>query len=137
MGPRRRAVVLTFCCVALVAQARPRSQSAVVTGNHDTPVRKVAGAGNIGVSNAVLRDQPEVRALRVVVEPGGTRVIHAHNDVKFHLFVPISGPMQLDLEGAASVAVAPWHPYFMTAGTRHGFRNVGNSAVEIMEVFVR
>jgi hypothetical protein len=61
-----------------------------VTGNHDTPLRPVAGAGNSGVSNAVLRDQPEVRALRVVVEPGGIRVIHAHNDVKFHLFVPIS-----------------------------------------------
>ncbi|HEY7444936.1 MAG TPA: cupin domain-containing protein [Vicinamibacterales bacterium] len=137
MGIRRRAVVLTLCCAALVAQARPHSQSAVVTGNHDTPLRPVAGAGNTGVSNAVLRDQPEVRALRVVVEPGGTRVIHAHNDVKFHLFVPISGTMQLDLEGAPSVVVAPWHPYFMTAGTKHGFRNVGSSPVEIMEVFIR
>ncbi|RPH54679.1 MAG: cupin domain-containing protein [Acidobacteria bacterium] len=137
MRIRGRTILLTLCCAALVAQARPQSQSAVVTGNHDTPLRPVVGAGNSGVSNAVLRDQPEVRALRVAVEPGGTRVIHAHNDVKFHLFIPISGTMQLDLEGAQPVTVAPWHPYYMTAGTRHGFRNVGASPVEIMEVFIR
>ncbi|MGH9147414.1 MAG: hypothetical protein ACRD1Q_11935 [Vicinamibacterales bacterium] len=68
---------------------------------------------------------------------GRTRVIHAHNDVKFHPFIPISGTMQLDLEGAPSVTVAPWHPYFMSEGTRHGFRNVGTSPVDIMEVFIR
>lgn len=63
--------------------------------------------------------------------------MHAHNDVKFHLFVPITGTMQLDLEGAPSVTVAPWHPYYMNAGTRHGFHNDGASPVEIMEIFVR
>ncbi len=89
------------------------------------------------MSNAVLRDQPEVRALRVVVDPGGTRVMHAHTDVKFHLFVPITGVMTLDLEGAPAVEVQPWHPYYMTAGTRHGFRNRGSSPVDIMEVFIK
>ena len=86
------------------------AQTAIVTGDRSTPLRAVAGGGNVGVSNAVLRDQPEVRALRVVVAAGGTRVMHAHNDVKFHLFVPITGTMTLDLEGGQSVGVPPWQP---------------------------
>src|SRR5918992_878082 len=99
------------------------AQTPIVTGDRSTPLRPVAGGGNVGISNAVLRDQPEVRALRVVVEPGGTRLMHAHNDVKFHLFVPITGAMTLNLEGAQSQNVAPWHPYYMKAGTQHGFHN--------------
>ncbi len=60
------AVLLTLlCCAGLMAQ------TPVVTGNHDTPLRPVTGAGNVGISNAVLRNQQEVRALRVVVGPGG------------------------------------------------------------------
>jgi quercetin dioxygenase-like cupin family protein len=126
------AVVLTLlCCAAPVAQVP------VVTGDHDTPLRPVTGAGNVGISNAVLRDQPEVRALRVVVEPGGTRVTHAHDDVKFHLFIPITGTMRLDREGAPSETVTPWHPYYMKAGTKHGFHNGGAAPVEIMEIFIR
>jgi len=113
------------------------AQTPIVTGDRSTPLRALAGAGNVGISNAVLRDQPEVRALRVVVEPGGTRVMHAHNDVKFHLFVPITGAMTLDLEGSQPVAVQPWHPYFRKVGTRHGFHNSGSSPVDIMEIFVK
>jgi mannose-6-phosphate isomerase-like protein (cupin superfamily) len=85
----------------------------------------------------VLRDQPEVRASRVVVEAGGKRVMHAHNDVKFHLFVPISGRMILDLDGNQSMEVPAWQPYYLKAGTQHGFHNTGSSAVDIMEIFVK
>ena len=58
------AVGLAMFSVALVAQTPP------VTGDRSSPLRPLTGAGNVGVSNAVLRDQPEVRALRVVVEAG-------------------------------------------------------------------
>ena len=125
------AVGLAMLSVALVAQTPP------VTGDRTSPLRPLTGAGNVGISNAVLRDQPEVRALRVVVEPGGTRPIHAHSDVQFHLFVPISGPMELNLDGGESVDVQPWHPYFMQGGIRHGFRNSSSMAVEIIEIFVK
>ncbi len=121
---------LAMLSVALVAQTPP------VTGDRSSPLRPLGG-DNVGISNAVLRDQPEVRALRVVVEPGGTRPIHAHSGVQFHLFVPISGPMELNLDGGRSVQVRPWHPYFLQEGTRHGFHNSGSTAVEIMEIFVR
>ena len=132
----KRYVVLAITLAAISVTALV-AQTAIVTGDRSTPLRAVTGAGNIGISNAVLRDQPEVRALRVMVEPGGVRVMHAHEDVKFHLFVPITGSMTLNLEGAAPVVVPPWQPYYMKAGTRHGFQNGGASAVEIMEIFVR
>ena len=125
------AVGLAMLSVALMAQTPP------VTGDRSSPLRPLTGEGNVGISNAVLRDQPEVRALRVVVEPGGTRPIHAHAGVRFHLFVPISGPMELNLDGGQTVDVQPWHPYFLEEGTRHGFHNSSSTAVEIMEIFVR
>ena len=120
---------LAMLSVALVAQTPP------VTGDHNSPLRPLGG-DNVGISNAVLRSQPEVRALRVVVEPGGTRVMHEHAAVQFHLFVPISGPMELALDGGQSVEVQPWHPYYLEGGTQHGFHNGTPTAVEIMEIFI-
>ncbi len=125
------AVGLAMLSVALVAQTPP------VIGDRTSPLRPLTSEGNVGISNAVLRDQPEVRVLRVVVEPGGTRPIHSHAGVQFHLFVPISGPMELDLDGGQSVDVQPWHPYYLAEGTQHGFHNSSSTAVEIMEIFVR
>ena len=132
----RRFTVLLIGLVSLSLVALA-AQTTVVTGNRTTPLLPLTGPGDVGVSNAVLRDQPEVRALRVRVESGGARVIHSHDDVKFHLFVPITGPMTLDLEGSQSVEVPPWQPYYMNAGTLHGFRNILASPVDIMEIFVK
>jgi quercetin dioxygenase-like cupin family protein len=121
----------------LALVAAPTSAQELVTGDHSSPLRPLAGEGNVGISNAVLRDQPEVRVLRVMVEPGGVRAMHEHADVKFHMFTPVSGPMMLELEGAAPVLVQPWHPYYMAGGTQHSFRNTASTPVEIMEIFVR
>lgn len=122
---------LGMLTAVLVAQTPP------VTGDRTSPLRPLTGAGNVGISNAVLRNQPEVRVLRVVVDPGGTRIMHSHDDVDFHLFAPISGTMQLNLEGEPSVDVTPWHPYFLDGGTQHGFHNSSDTPIEIMEIFVR
>ena len=89
------AFVLGMLTAVLVAQEPP------ITGDRSSPLRPLGGE-NVGLSNAVLREQPEVRVLRVVVDPGGRRIMHSHDDVNFHLFVPISGVMQLDLEGEPS-----------------------------------
>ena len=132
---RHLAVGLVLVVTVLVAL--PAAQTEVVTGDHSTPLRELTGEGNAGISNAVLRNQDDVRVLRVVVEPGGFRAMHTHDDVQFHMFIPISGPMTLKLDGMDPVTVAPWHPYYMPAGTRHGFENTGPEAVEIMEVFVK
>ena len=126
-------LTVTMSCALLVLVA----QGEVVTGDRSSPLRPLAGDGNIGVSNAVLRDQPEVRVLRVMVDPGGRREMHSHDDVRYHLFTPISASMQLELGDGTSLQVMPWHPYFMPAGTQHSFRNEGSEPVEIMEIFVR
>jgi mannose-6-phosphate isomerase-like protein (cupin superfamily) len=123
--------------LALVATSASAQQQQVVTGDRSSPLRPLAGEGNVGISNAVLRDQPEVRVLRVMVEPGGVRAMHQHADVRFHMFTPISGPMMLEIEGSAPVQVQQWHPYYMAGGTQHSFRNTGSTPVEIMETFVR
>jgi quercetin dioxygenase-like cupin family protein len=125
------AIGLAILSAALVAQTAP------VLGDRTSPLRPLGGDGNVGISNAVLREQPEVRTLRVVVEAGGTRALHAHTDVRFHLFVPISGPMELTLDGGLTEDVQPWHTYFLTGGTQHGFHNSSDEAIEVMEIFVR
>ena len=130
--------IIALASVSLVAlAAQTATQTGPTLGDRTTPLRALTGAGNNAISNAVLRDQSDIRVIRVVVEPGGTRAKHAHTDVKFHLFVPISGAMVVDLDGGQTVNVPAWQPYYMTAGTQHGFHNTGSSAVEIMEVFVK
>src|SRR5262245_12441878 len=99
-GSMRRLIIpaMAAASFASVAAVPPAAQTSRVTGDRSTPHRRVAGDGHVGISNAVLRDQAEVRALRVVVEPGGTRAMHTHENIKFHLFVPITGPMRLNLD---------------------------------------
>jgi quercetin dioxygenase-like cupin family protein len=130
--------IIAIASVSLVAlAAQTAAPTAPTLGDRTTPLRALTGAGNVAISNAVLRDQADIRVIRVVVEAGGTRAMHAHTDVKFHLFVPISGPMVVDLEGGQTASVPAWQPYYMKAGTQHGFHNTGSAAVEIMEIFVK
>jgi len=127
---------LSVAAVAVALSATLFAQEAPVLGDHSTPLNPLGGEGNVGISNATLRDQPEVRALRVVVDTDGVRAMHEHADVRFHLFVPISAPMELRLEDGP-VTVQPWHPFYLEGGTRHGFHNPGAEPVEIMEIFIR
>ena len=121
----------------VVLAATVMAQLPPLNGDRTTPLRELGGEDNIGISNAVLRVQPEVRVLRVVVEPGGVRAMHSHDDVDFHLFAPISGTMELTIEGEDPIEVTPWHPYYLDGGTQHGFHNPSSVAIEIMEIFVR
>ena len=129
-------VVGGFICF-LMGTLAAQPQATLVLGDATTPLRALAGDGNVKISNAVLRDQPEVRVLRVRVEPGGSRAMHEHADVKFHLFVPVTGSMMLTVADAPPVAVTPWQPFYMKASTRHAFHNGGAAPVDILEVFVR
>jgi mannose-6-phosphate isomerase-like protein (cupin superfamily) len=130
--------IVALASVSLVAlAAQTAAPTAPTLGDRTTPLRALTGEGNVAISNAVLRDQSDIRVIRVVVEAGGKRAMHAHNDVKFHLFVPVSGPMVVDLDGGQTANVPAWQPYYMKAGTQHGFHNTGSAAVEIMEIFVK
>lgn len=97
----------------------------------------IAATSGHGLANAPLLDQAEVRVLRVDVEPGGVRNVHSHDDVRFHIFVPITGTMQMEVEGQKPVNLAPWQAQFLKGGTKHGFTNKTTATVSIMEVFAR
>jgi quercetin dioxygenase-like cupin family protein len=90
-----------------------------------------------GVSPTRLMDRPEVRVTRVVVQPGATRSTHEHNDVLYHLFIPVSGQLELTIGSAAPVEAVPGQAYYMAKGTPHGFKNTGSTPAMIMEVFVK
>jgi quercetin dioxygenase-like cupin family protein len=43
-------------------------------------------------------ENPHVRVLQVTLQPGAVRRPHVHNDVTFHMLVPITGALELTVE---------------------------------------
>ncbi len=89
-----------------------------------------------GVARAVLLDKPEVRVLRVEIQAGATRKMHTHDDVRFHLFLPITGSIEFT-KGTEKTAAVPGQVFYMDKGTLHGFRNTGTTVAMAFEVFIR
>jgi quercetin dioxygenase-like cupin family protein len=90
-----------------------------------------------GVTPVRQIDRAEVRVTRVELQPGAVRSVHKHDDVRFHLFIPVTGKIELTIGSAKPVEATPGQAYFMEKGTPHGFRNTGSSPAIIMEVFVK
>ena len=90
-----------------------------------------------GVARAPLIDKPEIRAIRVELQPGATRSIHKHDDVRSHLFMPITGSIELTIGSAKPIVAMPGQAYYMEKGTLHGFRNTGSTPAMAFEVFSR
>jgi mannose-6-phosphate isomerase-like protein (cupin superfamily) len=65
------------------------------------------------------------------------RSVHTHDDVRFHLWIPISGKLEITIGSAASVEAASGQAFFMQKGTPHGFRNIGTTPAAVIEVFVK
>jgi quercetin dioxygenase-like cupin family protein len=115
------ALALTLLCAM---QAWAQTPSAVNSPNPGvTPVRQI--------------DRAEVRVTRVELQPGAVRSVHTHDDVRFHLFIPVTGKLELTIGSAKPVEATPGQAYFMEKGTPHGFRNIGSSPAVVMEVFVK
>jgi quercetin dioxygenase-like cupin family protein len=105
-------------------QASPQTPAAVNSPDPGvTPVRQI--------------DRAEVRVTRVELQPGAVRSVHKHDDVRFHLFIPVTGKIELTIGSAKPVEAIPGQAYFMEKGTPHGFRNSGSSPAMVMEVFVK
>jgi quercetin dioxygenase-like cupin family protein len=131
---RKTISVLLFLVLVLwIASAVAQSPS----GTGDIKLNPIAATSGHGVSNAALLDQPEVRILRVDVEPGGVRNVHTHDDVRFHLFIPVTGTFEVEVEPDKPVQLSAWQPRSIKGGTRHGFKNVGSAKGTIVEVFVK
>lgn len=97
----------------------------------------IAATSGSGVSNAALINRDEIRVLRVDVAPNGVRNVHSHDDMQYHLFIPTSTGMEFTLDGEKPAQMAAWQAQFVKGGTRHGFKNTGQSTVTIMEIFVK
>jgi len=92
---------------------------------------------NPGVMPIRQIDRAEVRVTRVELQPGAVRSVHTHEDVRFHLFIPITGKIELTIGSEKPVETTPGQAYFMQKGTPHGFRNLGSTPASVMEVFVK
>ena len=106
-----------------------------LSSNSQTPAR--AAAPDPGVTPVRQIDRAEVRVTRVELQPGAVRSVHVHNDVRYHLFLPLSGKLELTIGSAKPVDAVPGQAYFMEKGTPHGFRNTGSTPGMVMEVFVK
>ena len=120
----KRTFVLTLLAATLFS----------LSSNSQTPARP---SPNPGVTPVRLMDRSDVRVTRVELQPGAVRSVHVHDDVRFHLFIPVSGQLELTIGSAKPVDAVPGQAYYMEKGTPHGFRNVGSSPAMVMEVFVK
>jgi quercetin dioxygenase-like cupin family protein len=110
--------------------------TAVTAGAQELQAPGTVTAVESGIVATVLMDRREVRVLRVEVAPGALRSQHAHEDVRFHVFVPLSGTVDL-IVGTQTSKIAPGQSHYFESGTMHGWKNPGHEPAAIMEVFVK
>ena len=90
-----------------------------------------------GVFYAVVMDRPDVRIGHMRLAPGGSRRTHTHDDVTFHLLIPISGTLTMTVGNDAPIETKPGQAYWMKVGTPHSFTNKGTVDAVSIEVFVK
>ena len=87
------------------APAAPSTPAAPAT--QTTPATPARGGGqgvgsqgdpDPGVHFLVVVDNPHVRVLQVTLQPGAVRRPHVHNDVTFHMLVPVTGGLELTVD---------------------------------------
>ena len=90
-----------------------------------------------GVNFTVLIDNPHVRVLQVTLQPGAVRRPHVHNDVTFHVMVPVTGSLELMIEKEPVVTTVAGQAYYMAKGQTHSFTNKGSAAAQVIELFIK
>jgi quercetin dioxygenase-like cupin family protein len=118
--------IAAFAIVSSLSLGRPAVAQTQAPGEADPGVRPTR-----------LIDRAEVRVSRVEIQPGATRRVHTHDDVAYHLWIPLEGALQLTIGSDAPVAAASGQAFFLKRGTPHGFRNVGTTPAAVLEVFVK
>lgn len=126
-GARARMALLLFAMwVASTLWVGRAQQPGANTGTNDP-----------GIKPTRLIDRGEVRVSRVEIQPGSTRRVHTHDDVQFHLWVPLEGTLQLTVGSEPPVAAASGQAFFLKRSTPHGFKNIGTTPAAVLEVFVK
>ena len=125
------------------APAAPSTPAAPAT--QTTPATPARGGGqgvgsqgdpDPGVHFLVVVDNPQVRVLQVTLQPGAVRRPHVHNDVTFHMLVPVTGSLELTVDGQ-QIQTVPGQAYYMVKGQQHGFTNKTAAAVQVIELFIK
>jgi len=98
---------------------------------------KAAARAAQGYAPVTLWENPDVRALRVELKPMANRAIHQHDDVKFHLFIPVTGTLQITIGSDRPVDAPAGQAFYIKGGTPHGFRNLGSTPGTAIEIFVK
>ena len=78
-----------------------------------------------------------MRVLQVTLQPGAVRRPHVHNDVTFHMLVPVTGSLELTVEKDPVVTAVPGQAYYMVKGQTHSFTNKSAAAVQVIELFIK
>ncbi len=110
---------------------------ALISGSSATGQTPAAGEADPGVRPNRMIDRAEVRVSRVEIQAGATRRVHAHDDVVYHLWVPLEGTLQITIGSAPPVTATSGQAFFMTRGTQHGFKNIGTTPGAALEIFIK
>src|SRR5438445_10589380 len=119
---------------------RYASGLAVIAGLYCLPMTAQAPEGkkaDQGYTPVRLWERPDVRATRVEIKPMAIRAVHQHDDVKFHLFIPLMGTLQLTIGSDKPMDAPIGQAFYIKGGTPHGFRNLGSTPAAAMEIFVK
>ena len=122
------------------ATAAPAGQAAAPdTAKPAGGGQKVGQTGNPdpGVNFLNVVENPHVRVLQVTLQPGAVRRPHVHNDVTFHMLVPITGSLELTIEKEPVITTVPGQAYYMVKGQTHSFTNKTAAAVQVIELFIK
>jgi len=123
--------LLLFSLLSLPIGAAAQQPSA------QAPAPTPAGEADPGVRPVRLIDRDEIRVSRVELQPGAVRRVHAHDDVEYHVWAPVSGSLEITIGNEPPKAAAPGQAFFMKKGTPHGFRNTGTTPAAVFEIFVK
>lgn len=129
---RKHASGFAFAAVVLFASFAQAQALAPAPGA--PPATREVDPGVFNTSPVI--DRAELRAGRLEIKPGGTRRVHQHDDVVFHLFVPLSGSVELTV-GVEKINAVVGQVYFINMGTPHGFKNTTASIATAVEIFVK
>ena len=131
MKESTRYLVGLFAVAALLTVLAPAGWAQAVGGAEKArPV-----AGDPGISSMVVMDQPEFSVLRDYAEPGATRRMHSHDNVKWIVFTLVTGRLVLTFEGEAPIEVEPGQVLHFKGTAKHTFKNIANVTATIVEVF--
>jgi mannose-6-phosphate isomerase-like protein (cupin superfamily) len=96
-----------------------------------------AAEADPGVRPTVMIDRVEVLAGRVELAVGAIRRVHQHDDVVYHLWIPIEGTLQITIGSDAPVTAKSGQAFFIKGGTPHGFRNIGTTPGAALEILIK